>query len=606
MKNLSRRDFLKSAAAGAAGIGLMSVGLVGCGSSSSTDEETTEAATTAAAVEETEAVVEETTSTASTAITETIYSSASWRIKPDAVDESLITETYDADVCVVGLGHAGATATVELSEEGFSVIAIEKKYEENYGTTGHDTGHINSELSESLGGGSGYDPIEFYNNWMLNSANAANPTLAMKFAQKSGENVDWWYEKTNGDASPYLVFEPANDERPNIVTEVGPFHFYCTSVAFDDSVCIPNCKESIESDGVSKILFGYTGEYLLQDDDGAVTGVIVQNTDSGEYAQINCSAVVLSTGGFGGNSEMVSDLLVDLKYVLQENDNFNEMGMDSAGDGIRMGYWAGGRMEINPATMDGRAVWQSGNPAQVPMLSHPQGIHLDYTGRRFYNEYWGPIEMRSKPLSHMNRSLFYAVFDDNLTTYMQYVPASHGTTDPTTETLASVREIMDAAYAVKGTGYTDEDRNCVWYAGDTIQECIDAIGMDEKVANNVIASVDSWNAICEAGEDSEFGRQSDFLFPINQGPYYIQVNENNETLGNFLVTMGGLLTDGDQRVLGEDWYPIPGLFASGNTIGGRFGWDYFSPCYGVSVGMAVTLGRECGKSVGQYLNGELV
>ena len=77
-------------------------------------------------------------------------------------------------------------------------------------------------------------------------------------------------------------------------------------------------------------------------------------------------------------------------------------------------------------------------------------------------------------------------------------------------------------------------------------------------------------------------------------------------MGNFLVTLGGLIVDGDQRVLGEDWMPIPGLFATGNTTGGRFGWDYFSPSYGVSVGYATTLGRECGKSVEQMLKGELV
>ena len=611
MKNISRRDFLKSAAAGAAGIGLMSVGLVGCSSSSSAETETE---TDEAAEEVAEEVVEEaaeeaaaeTASTEATQITETVYSSASWRIKPDPIDESEIIETYDVDVCVVGLGHSGAAAAIELSEEGYTVIAIEKKAEEVFTTTGTDIGHINSALSESLGGGSGYDPIEFFNNWMLNTANAANPTLAMKFAQNCGEAVDWWAEKGGDDIEPTLVFEGPNDERPNIVTEVGPFHFYCSSVNFNDAVCITNSKDSVEADGVSKFLFGCTGEQLLTDDDGNVTGVVAQNAD-GEYFQVNCQAVIIATGGFGGNTEMANDLLVDLKYVLQDNDNFNGMGMDSNGDGIRMAYWVGGRLEQNPGTMDGKATWQTSSPALVPMLSHPQGIHLDYTGRRFYNEYWGPIEMRSRPLMTRNRELFYCVYDDNLTTYMQYVPASHGTTDPTEETLAGVREILDAAYAVKGTGYTDETSQSVWYAGDSIEECIEAIGIeDERVANNIIASVESWNACCEAGADSEYGREDTFLFPINQGPYYIQVNENNEILGNFLTTVGALITDGDQRVLGEDWKPITGLFATGNATGGRFGWDYFSPAYGVSVGIALTLGREAGKSVGQYLNGELV
>ncbi len=528
-------------------------------------------------------------------------------MKPDPIPEEEITDVYDADVCVVGLGHAGGTAAVQLAETGYSVVALEKQNEDNYRTTGNDMGHINSKISESLGGGSGYDPVEWYNNWMLNCANAANPTLAMKFAQNSGDAIDWWYGKAAGDAEARLVFEPANAERPHILTEVGPFHFYCTSVNFNDAYSVKNSKETVESaNSASHFLFGYSGAQLLQEEDGTVTGVIAQNNETGEYIQVNAKAVILATGGFGGNAEMASDLLVDLKLALQDNDAFNAMGMDSNGDGIRMGYWAGGRMEQNPATMDGRASWQTSSPALVPMLSHPQGIHLDYTGRRFYNEYWGPIETRSRPLMSRNRQLFYAVFDDNLPDYMQYVPASHGTTNPTAETLAGVRSIMDAAYAVKGTGYADEQSRSVWYAGDSIEEIVDAMGVDDKVASNILKSVEQWNECCAAGSDSQYGRDSAFLFPIEQGPFYIQVNDGNIALGNFLVTLGALITDGDQRVLGADWYPIPGLFASGNTTGGRFGWDYFSPSYGVSVGMAVTLGRECGKSVAQYLNGELV
>ena len=154
--------------------------------------------------------------------------------------------------------------------------------------------------------------------------------------------------------------------------------------------------------------------------------------------------------------------------------------------------------------------------------------------------------MRSRPLASRNRDLFYAVFDDNLPDYMQYVPASHGTTNPTAETLAGVREIMNAAYAVKGAGYADETSKSVWYAGDSIEEIVAAMGLSDKVAANVVASVNSWNQCVAGGVDSQYGREAQFLFPIETGPFYIQVNENNIMLGNFLVTLGGLIVDGDQ------------------------------------------------------------
>ena len=68
-----------------------------------------------------------------------------------------------------------------------------------------------------------------------------------------------------------------------------------------------------------------------------------------------------------------------------------------------------------------------------------------------------------------------------------------------------------------------------------------------------------------------------------------------------MVTCGGLLTDGDQNVLDAQMNPIPGLYASGNCCGRRFGNEYFTPIPGVSLGLAIVLGRECGKSVAGFI-----
>ena len=516
MAALTRRDLLKSASVGT--VGLSALGLGMAGASAYADE-----------------------AVGYTQVAGGNYSNASWRVAPEAVPADQIAQTYECDVVVVGMGHAGGAAALELADQGYTVIGLEKQLSDMFRTTGNDMGHINSELSDSLGGGRDYDVVEFYTNWMLNCGNAANPSLVMKYA-KNGATIDWWYEKAAGEAQANLVFAPADEERPNIQTEVGPFKFYCSSVRFDDTLSIVNgSAAATEANSSNQFLFGYAGCQLVQGADGVVTGVIAQNVETEEYIQVNAKAVVLATGGFGGDAEMASDLLTDLQYALQGNDNFNAMGMDRTGDGIKMAYWIGARMEINPATMDGRAFsWRSGKPAQVPMVAHPQGIHVDYTGRRFYNEFWGPIETRSRPLMSRNRDLFYAIYDDNLTEYMQYVPASHGTTNPTQETLAGVRAVMDAAYAAGSEGYFDEERLAAWYAADTLEEVVAMLGESEAVANNIIASVASWNECVANGADTEFGRDAAYLFPIEQGPFYICVDAGNVTMGNFLVTLGAL------------------------------------------------------------------
>ena len=56
----------------------------------------------------------------------------------------------------------------------------------------------------------------------------------------------------------------------------------------------------------------------------------------------------------------------------------------------------------------------------------------------------------------------------------------------------------------------------------------------------------------------------------------------------------GLWTDERQNVLGMDKEPIPGLYATGNCCGRRWGVQYSTPIPGVSIGMAWTLGRLCG------------
>ncbi len=73
-------------------------------------------------------------------------------------------------------------------------------------------------------------------------------------------------------------------------------------------------------------------------------------------------------------------------------------------------------------------------------------------------------------------------------------------------------------------------------------------------------------------------------------------------MGKIMTTVGGVITDGDQNALDKDFKPIPGLYVSGNDCGRRFGTEYITPTPGVSLGMAITLGRECGRSVGAFLN----
>ena len=80
-----------------------------------------------------------------------------------------------------------------------------------------------------------------------------------------------------------------------------------------------------------------------------------------------------------------------------------------------------------------------------------------------------------------------------------------------------------------------------------------------------------------------------------EAPYFAYCAE--KSLGSMLVTTGGLITDGNQNVLGDDFEPIPGLFASGNTCGGRFGFQYTTSIPGESLSIAETMGMLAGQYI---------
>ena len=125
---------------------------------------------------------------------------------------------------------------------------------------------------------------------------------------------------------------------------------------------------------------------------------------------------------------------------------------------------------------------------------------------------------------------------------------------------------------------------------DTIEQLAEYIGVEPAA---LFATVEQYNKVCAEGYDSDFAKDPHFLNAVAKAPFYAHVT--TPSLGFALVTTGGFVTTNDQQVLNEDYQPIEGLYASGNTCGMRFGPEYITPIPGVSIGMCLTLGRELGK-----------
>ncbi|MCD8338049.1 MAG: FAD-dependent oxidoreductase [Lachnospiraceae bacterium] len=520
--------------------------------------------------------------------------SGSWKDAPDPVDDSEIVETYDADVVVVGHGYAGLNACRYLASQGISVILIESQSEDSYQAMGNEAGTPNASVLLDLGVPE-IDPIEYYNNWMVNSGYQANPGLVMKFCQNSGAAMDEYLSVLSEEDLSYMTtaFYPPTEHQ---MSSIGAYKFWPSTCSFYSSECNQtyihqkNREKAIE-DGAT-FLFSTEAQQLVMEDD-AVVGLIATNAD-GDYIKFNCQAVILATGGFGANSQMQEDLLTDLGGCLTPDESFSVL-MDSDGRGIQMGYWVGAKLDsLGIPTMNGKHY----HPG------YPQGVWLDADGKRYCNEYWGPIEFRGRPALQMQRS-FYAFYDSKLPEYLEYSVPSHGSTYADEDTIAGVEEELANALAAGSEGVQGNDLSATYtrYGAETLDELLDLVCTDDTVKENIKASIERYNELCEAGTDEDFGRESELMFPVKEGPFYCDIKVPD--IGWMMCTCGGLLINAEQQVLDDYYKPIKGLFASGNCASGRFGTEYFTPTPGVSLGTTITLGRECGKSVEKFLNGEL-
>ena len=384
----------------------------------------------------------------------------------------------------------------------------------------------------------------------------------------------------------------------------------------DDENYLPYLQQKAEDYGVT-FRFDTPLVKLLKDND-KVVGAIVGSEDNG-YIQVNAKkGVVLACGGYANDPE----LLQKLNPVGQETVVLDTSQAGDTGDAIKAGIWAGGFKDaVASAMVFDRAIGNPGIKGGYPYegsgffmnFGSQPFLRVTYNGKRFCNEFYPTSEQRGYQTTFMSRKTKYAVCDNNFTEYRQYTLPQHAGFNATEENIAALRESLDKAYAkFKGTYEEPEQTEgeggpgghgpmteVEFIADDTLEGLAGQLGLTGDAAAEFVAQIERYNGYCEAGADAEFGRAAEVLFPVKDGPFYACTFD--PVLGETMVTMGGIITDGDMNALDANYEPIPGLYMAGNDCGRRFGTEYITPIPGVSLAFALVLGRECGKSVAKFL-----
>ena len=120
------------------------------------------------------------------------------------------------------------------------------------------------------------------------------------------------------------------------------------------------------------------------------------------------------------------------------------------------------------------------------------------------------------------------------------------------------------------------------------------MGMDTDQKKAVLETVKRYNQYSENGQDPEFFKDPNLLYPVKEGPFYAL-----RVIPAMLTSMGGVHIDDNFQALDQNDKPIEGLYAIGNCSGDMYEVDYPISLQGNSHGHCLMMG----KIMGEYLAG---
>ena len=574
---ISRRDFFKSAALGAAGIGV--IGLTGCSTPISSKPSASED-----------------TSALPAAFTLDEFKDSLVQLDPITKFVGEIT----ADIVVVGAGAAGVPAAVTAAEAGSSVAVLQKQ------STVVSQGNCGSGLIIDKSDTEGLLRYVQQANSLCNWR--SDPELLKAYVMNSGEAVQWVYDRAR--------LSGTSAQKPN---DKGLFAYLDTSQDFtgewtDKRYCKfdygtakahmyapwmgpkPNNigtylsyvldEAAKQYSDHMKVYYSTPGVQLIVDN-GRVKGVVGKLSD-GTYVKFNANkAVVLATGDYQNNSAMVKRWCPDVE-------NYDKKQYQKTGDGHLMAVTAGAVMEKLGHT-------KMLHDFDAGLMYEEPFLFVNMKGKRFCNEFIGFVYMNDVML-HQELYKGGKNYDDpnkgSLGWYCQIYDSdymNHEAFDsfaPPAVMEKYMPAISDKDYAAShnGTARTGVFPYLIdtWRA-DTLDELADKLGIEDKAA--FLATIERYNALCEKGADEDFGKDKKWLNAIKKPPFYgIRRHLRVSAL------CSGVYINADGQALNKDKTPIEGLYCVGN-LGGQFygGADYPFHATGLSIGRCYTFGRLAAK-----------
>ncbi len=565
---ISRRSFLT----GAAGVSaLAAVGLAGCSPQTSSSD------------------AEDVSSESSTS------SSADWLGEAPEIADSDIVETRETDILIVGAGMSGMAAAATAADLGSDFVVVDKA--DVPAAAHYDVGAINStytlEADEEVDEGRLLNELNRYASFKNDSS------VANTWIHNSAELIEWLenlYTEQGINVEVSLDIENGGDGRAGGTIYYMPAecHHFVDADTGENIEHIEVLTSYVEVAG-SPVQYGFDLVKLNREEEGRVTGAIFDTEDG--YVQINAAkGVILACGGYAANPAMVKDRAPILtKCVTSLNYNQNNTGM-----GMKSALWVGAAVDDEPAYMifdrgivppgtdagytdEEQGLWATGG--QFNLGSQPF-LKVDRKGNRITNE---SANYDSICLAAAKRpgGVWCMVMDSNAPDDVQRFQ-TQGCSARTWKEVLNGTTVDEA--------YQEQIDEGLMMRADTLDELADQLGFVDEDKEQFLATIEQYNEMYDAGEDTQFGKEAYRLSAIREAPFY-----GAWFGGALLTTLDGVRINENTQVLDTEGEVIEGLHAVGTCSGSYYAGNYPVYIVGNCLGRQMTFGRYAVR----YLEGEI-
>ena len=474
--------------------------------------------------------------TQSEAVKKAVTKAMAKSCKAMALEEGGSLEPPCYDVVVIGSGGTGLAAAIQASDRDASVLLVEKMP-----TIGGNT------IKASVGmnaAGTRFQKLKgihdckekFYQESLKGGHGTNNPELLRSFVENAPEAIEWLADRgiELNDITITGGMSTDRTHRPADRSAVGGF-------------LISGLQRNITQRDIDVMLDTDVLEILMEN--GAVSGLRVKN-DENEELTIRAKSIVMATGGFSANQEMVVKYRPDLKGFVTTN----HKGATGTGIALLEQIGAGtvdmGEIQIHPT------VEQTTSYLISEAIRGGGAILVNQKGERFFNE----LETRDKvsaAIINLPEHYSYIIFDEQ------------------------VRRNNKAADEYIGKGFV--------VSADSPRVLADKLGLDMHA---FLATLERYNLFVEKQHDADFGRTTALRHPIHEGPFYaIRIAPGVHH------TMGGVTINANTEVLDVNGNVIPGVFAAGEVAGGLHGRNRIG---GNAVADVIVFGTMAGRHAANW------